>query len=191
MTPTVDEAQLFDFAASPEIAGRWRSMNDGVMGGMSDGAMTALSDGSGARFTGVVRLENNGGFASVRASLGSGIDLSQFTGLYLDVKPGDAASGRKKYLVVMKDDECMTTQVNFKAAFSCVGSKDDEGGGVGWARVRVPFSAFDRPERMGRAVMRGALRTEAVCELGLMVLKGEAEQVGEFNLDLRAVGCYK
>jgi hypothetical protein len=35
----------------------------------------------------------------------------------------------------------------------------------------VPFAAFDRPERMGRGVMRGAFRTEAVCELGLMVLK--------------------
>ena len=50
-------------------------------------------------------------------------------------------------------------------------SRDDEGGGLGWGRVRVPFAAFDRPERMGRGVMRGAFRTEAVCELGLMVLK--------------------
>ena len=194
-TPTVDEAQLFDFAASPQIAGRWRSLNDGIMGGVSDGAMTALADGTGARFTGVVRLENNGGFASVRVSFGSGIDISQFKGLYLDVRPGDTASGKKKYLVVIKDEECMTTQVNFKAAFSCeaAGSssgKDDDDAG-GWGRVRVPFTAFDRPERMGRAVMRGALRTEAVCELGLMVLKGSAEQTGPFKLDIRAMGAYK
>lgn len=149
-TPTVDQAQLFDFAASPEIAGRWRSLNDGIMGGVSDGAMTPFGGGGGARFTGVVRLENNGGFASVRASFGSGINLSQFAGLYLDVKPGDAASAKKQYLIIVKDAECMSTQVNFKAAFSCAGSKDDEGGGMGWGRVRVPFDAFDRPERMVR-----------------------------------------
>lgn len=39
--------------------------------------------------------------------------------------------------------------------------------------------------------MRGALCTDAVCELGLMVLKGEADQIGEFNLDVRAIGAYK
>jgi hypothetical protein len=103
----------------------------------------------------------------------------------------NAASALKNYLLIVKDDECMATQVNFKAAFSCVGSNDDEGGGMGWGRVKVPFTAFDRPERMGRVVMRGELRTDAVCELGLMVLKGEAEQAGEFNLDVRAVGAYK
>lgn len=187
--PKVDEAHLFDFATSPQLANRWRSLNDGVMGGVSDGAMIPLENG-GARFTGVVRLENNGGFASVRASFGSGIDLSQFAGLYLDVRPGDASSALKRYLLIVKDDECMTTQVNFKAAFACVAAKDDEGGGAGWRRVKVPFTAFDRPERMGRAVMRGALRTEAVCELGLMVLKGDATQTGEFKLDVRAVGAY-
>lgn len=149
-TPTVDQAELFDFAASPEIAGRWRSLNDGIMGGVSDGAMAPLDGGGGARFTGVVRLENNGGFASVRASFGSGIDLSQFAGLYLDVKPGDAASAKKQYLIIVKDAECMSTQVNFKATFSCAGSADDEGGSAGWGRVRVPFGAFDRPERMVR-----------------------------------------
>ena len=39
--------------------------------------------------------------------------------------------------------------------------------------------------------MRGPLRTEAVCELGLMVITGGAEQIGPFNLDVRAVGAYK
>jgi len=82
----IDFAQLFDFSM-PEAAGRWRSLNDSVMGGVSDGAMVPVVDQldtSGgechARFTGVVRMERNGGFASVRASLGSGIDLSAFKG---------------------------------------------------------------------------------------------------------------
>lgn len=188
-TPTVDAetAALFDFAKTPDLAGRWRSLNDGVMGGVSDGRMRAGS-GSGDRhavFEGTVRLENNGGFSSVRASFGSGIDLSQFQGFYMDVRPGDEASAGKEYLLIVKDDECMTTQVNFKAKFG-TGKK----GGGKWERVKVPFAAFDRPERMGRAVMRGALRTEAVCEVGLMVLKGEGN-VGAFALDVLELGCFK
>ena len=86
--------------------------------------------------------------------------------------------------MVVKDDEAMTTQVNFKAKF-CTGKRLGA-----WERVEVPFAAFDRPERMGRAVMRGALRTEAVCEVGFMVLKGEGN-VGAFALDVREVGCFK
>ena len=101
----------------------------------------------------------------------------------MDVRPGDEASAGKEYLLVVKDDECMTTQVNFKAKFG-TGKKG------GWERVKVPFAAFDRPERMGRAVMRGALRTEAVCEVGLMVLKGEGN-VGAFALDVLELGCFK
>ena len=185
-TPTVDAetAALFDFAKTPDLAGRWRSLNDGVMGGVSDGRMRAAVTGDArAVFEGTVRLENNGGFSSVRASFGSGINLSQFQGFYMDVRPGDEASAGKEYLLVVKDDECMTTQVNFKAKFG-TGKKG------GWERVKVPFAAFDRPERMGRAVMRGALRTEAVCEVGLMVLKGEGN-VGAFALDVLELGCFK
>lgn len=184
-TPTVDaeSAALFDFAKTPDLAGRWRSLNDGVMGGVSDGRMRSAISGTHAVFEGTVRLENNGGFSSVRASFGSGIDLSQFQGFYMDVRPGDEASAGKEYLLIVKDDECMTTQVNFKAKFG-TGKKG------GWERVKVPFAAFDRPERMGRAVMRGALRTEAVCEVGLMVLKGEGN-VGAFALDVLELGCFK
>ena len=187
-TPTItaETAALFDFAKTPDLAGRWRSLNDGVMGGVSDGVMRMRMSDSGeshATFEGTVRLENNGGFSSVRTSFGSGIDLSQFSGVYLDVKPGDETSAGKEYLLVVKDDEAMTTQVNFKAKF-CTGKS------AKWERVEVPFAAFDRPERMGRAVMRGALRTEAVCEVGFMVLKGEGN-VGAFALDVREVGCFK
>ena len=113
-TPTItaETAALFDFAKTPDLAGRWRSLNDGVMGGVSDGVMRMRMSDSGeshATFEGTVRLENNGGFSSVRTSFGSGIDLSQFSGFYLDVRPGDETSAGKEYLLVVKDDEAMTT----------------------------------------------------------------------------------
>ena len=46
----------------------WTPLNDGVMGGLSEGQIT-LTDSS-MRWMGQTRLENNGGFASVRSPWG-------------------------------------------------------------------------------------------------------------------------
>ena len=43
----------------------WRIIDDGVMGGLSKGTISINDDGHGL-FEGKVRLENNGGFSSVR-----------------------------------------------------------------------------------------------------------------------------
>ena len=32
---------------------------------------------------------------------------------------------------------------------------------------------------------------DAVCEVGLMILKGDEKQVGAFSLDVREVGAYR
>ena len=183
-------AALFDFAANAGAADQFRSMHDVVMGGASDGSMRPCTNEKGevfATFQGTIRSDNNGGFASVRCSLGSGIDLSQFEGFYVDARAADAATAAKQILFVAKDAECMTTQVNFKAAFK-VGFEGDRGGTAGsFERIKIPFAAFDRPERMGRAVMRGPLKANAVCEVGLMVLK----EFGDFGVDVAAIGMYK
>ena len=47
----------------------WRPLNDNVMGGRSSGAIT-WSD-AGMSWSGATRLENNGGFSSVRSPWGS------------------------------------------------------------------------------------------------------------------------
>ena len=181
---------LFDFANDAGAADRFRSMHDVVMGGASDGSMRPRTNEKGevfATFQGTIRGDNNGGFASVRCSLGSGIDLSQFEGFYVDARAADAATAAKQILFVAKDAECMQTQVNFKAAFK-VGFEGDRGGTAGsFERIKIPFAAFDRPERMGRAVMRGPLKANAVCEVGLMVLK----EFGDFGVDVAAIGMYK
>ena len=186
--PTIETstAALFDFAVNAEAANQFRSMHDVVMGGASDGGMRPCTNEKGevfAKFQGTIRSDNNGGFASVRCSLGSGIDLSQFEGFYVDARAADAATASKRVLFVAKDAECMTTQVNFKAAFK-VGFEPEKNG---FDRIKIPFAAFDRPERMGRAVMRGPLKADAVCEVGLMVLK----EFGDFDVDVAAIGMYK
>lgn len=46
---------------------RWMIVNDSVMGGVSNADLSLLEDQKTFRFSGVLSLENNGGFASVRA----------------------------------------------------------------------------------------------------------------------------
>jgi monofunctional biosynthetic peptidoglycan transglycosylase len=59
------EVSLFDFA-SPDAAGSWQTVNDGVMGGVSDGRFRITARQT-LEFYGTLSLENNGGFASVRS----------------------------------------------------------------------------------------------------------------------------
>ncbi|MDA9857310.1 CIA30 family protein [Rubripirellula sp.] len=56
---------LFEFG-EPNAARQWQTVNDGVMGGRSDGRFKINSSGN-MEFFGNLSLENNGGFASVRA----------------------------------------------------------------------------------------------------------------------------
>ncbi len=55
---------IFDFTAISDIK-NWRIVDDGVMGGKSNGTFALNKEGHGV-FSGVISLENNGGFSSVR-----------------------------------------------------------------------------------------------------------------------------
>jgi NADH dehydrogenase [ubiquinone] 1 alpha subcomplex assembly factor 1 len=57
---------LFDFQNPPQPR-TWEVVNDDVMGGVSTSQFQVLTNGA-AVFSGTVRLENNGGFASVRSA---------------------------------------------------------------------------------------------------------------------------
>lgn len=59
---------LFDFSKESSLS-NWFVVNDGVMGGLSEGALELTSEGHGS-FTGQVRLENYGGFTSIRCATG-------------------------------------------------------------------------------------------------------------------------
>ncbi len=61
-----NEIILEDFIPDNHL--EWQIINDGVMGGMSEGLFKINTDQT-ADFWGSVSLENNGGFASVRALL--------------------------------------------------------------------------------------------------------------------------
>ena len=69
---------LFDFR-KPEAAKQWSTVNDGVMGGVSDGRFK-MNDDKNMEFFGTLSLENNGGFASVRAG-GAKLGLKKGDGI--------------------------------------------------------------------------------------------------------------
>ena len=74
---------LFQFT-SPVAVDAWQIVNDGVMGGVSCSTFT-LSTNHTALFCGVVSLDNNGGFASVR-SQPEPQDLSAFNAFAIRVR---------------------------------------------------------------------------------------------------------
>lgn len=63
---TATNKTLFNFETATHSPA-WDVVNDGVMGGVSTSQFQVLTNG-GAVFSGTVRLENNGGFASVRST---------------------------------------------------------------------------------------------------------------------------
>jgi monofunctional biosynthetic peptidoglycan transglycosylase len=63
---TATNLTLFDFQSATNSS-VWEVVNDDVMGGVSTSQFQVLTNGC-AVFSGTVRLENNGGFASVRAA---------------------------------------------------------------------------------------------------------------------------
>ena len=60
-----DMKVLVNFTEEEDV--RWRIVNDGVMGGLSSSDLELTKDRT-AIFSGFVSLDNNGGFASVRAT---------------------------------------------------------------------------------------------------------------------------
>ena len=64
-----EDRVLFTFD-QPESAKPWQTVNDGVMGGRSVGRFR-INDEKKMEFFGTLSLENNGGFASVRARSGN------------------------------------------------------------------------------------------------------------------------
>ncbi len=66
MNANAAEKIIFDFTITTNSP-VWQIVNDDVMGGVSTSQFQVITNG-GAVFSGVVSLENNGGFASVRSS---------------------------------------------------------------------------------------------------------------------------
>ncbi len=149
---------------------RWQIVNDGVMGGRSQSRISF--DDDGAVFEGRVSLENDGGFASVRAVLPP-TDLSAWEGVAVRVDGG----GRTFQLRIRTDDAW--DGVAYRANF--------ETPAEGAIEIFVPFRDFE-PTWRGRILTdRGPLDTTKVQQIGFLIADGKE---GPFRLRVEWIRAY-
>lgn len=110
----------FDIQAKPLT---WNSLGDQVMGGQSDGKLVSSAEGVGL-FHGTVRLDNGGGFASVKADLPEPVDATRWTGIELL-----AQSDGKTYKIGLRNSTDRRSIV-YQQAFT-PGTED-------WSRIQLP-----------------------------------------------------
>ena len=158
---------LFDFGPKQ---GQWMSVNDNVMGGVSRGGARPTDDGI-LDFSGVLSLENNGGFSSTRAALEPGA-LSGHAGLILRVR-GD---GRAYY--VNLHTESRVSSGSWRAPLA---TRRDT-----WMEIRVPFSEFGWTV-FGRRLPNRGVDPDQVQSLGFTI----ADKVeGPFRLQVDWIKAY-
>lgn len=158
---------LYEFGSAAAVA-EWSAIDDGVMGGMSRSRMRHDPAGH-AVFEGIVSLERNGGFASVRA------------------QPGDVARvGATHYVLVVQGDG-----KRYKLSLRC----DDDFDGLShqiafeppagkWATVQLPVAAFQPTFRGRKVVGAPPLDPGRLRQVGLMIAD---RQAGTFSLAVRSI----
>lgn len=156
---------LFDTVAAVD---GWHAIDDRVMGGVSSSRM--VWDPAGfAIFTGVVSLQNNGGFASVRRAtdaLAAPDEMAYRLRVY-----GDG----KRYKLNLRTDSGFDG-VNYQATFAPPPGQ--------WCDVRLPRGDFV-PSFRGRVVPdAAALDSARVGQVGLMIAE---RQAGEFRLTIGSI----
>jgi len=164
-----ESMNLIDFKDGANV--EWYVVNDGVMGGLSQSAIRLTDQGTGV-FEGDLSLENNGGFASVRALLGSR-DLSAMTGLEIRVR-GDG----RTYQLRLRNDGRMDG-IAYRAEFA---TEEDR-----WVTVRLLFDAF-LPTFRGRILDDvPALDTARIAQLSFLLAD---KKPGRFTLEIGHVRAW-
>ena len=158
---------LFDFC-DPAIVRDWTPIDDRIMGGISRSRMRHDPAGH-AVFEGVVSLEQNGGFASVR-SMPSESGKPGAKACLIEVR----APGQRFKLSLLTDDgfDSLNYQTPFEAATA------------DWQVLHLPLAAF-RATFRGRDVPGApALDPARIRQVGLMIAD---RQAGPFALDIRRI----
>jgi monofunctional biosynthetic peptidoglycan transglycosylase len=163
-TPVVpDSVPIVTFDSLDTV--EWVTVHDNVMGGVSTGRLVRTGEGTGL-FSGVLSLENNGGFASVRALIDRP-DLALATGLEIRVR-GD---GRSYQLRLRMNDRF--DGIAYTISF-------DTNAGE-WSTHRLAFADF-RPTYRGRTPGNATpLDPSRVRQIGVMLAD---KQPGSFSLEI-------
>ncbi len=124
---------IYDFGSSG-AGSDWVVVNDGVMGGKSEGS-ARLTENS-LIFSGMVSLDNNGGFSSLRAPY-STYDLSTYTHVILKYR------SKGMDLAITLATSKIWYQPNFKANLPETNGN--------WETLELPLDSIDR-YRVGRPI---------------------------------------
>ena len=169
--PTAPMSILFDFTES-DVAARWITVNDGVMGGLSEGGPAFT--GQTLVFSGVTNT-NGGGFSSIRTRP-SDLSLGDADGLVVRYR----TDGRQYEVEVHTGERAGSIPVAFRAPLPVVE-------GEGWREVRVPFSTF-RATAHGRSLPDRRLEPARGQSIGLFIYDGVS---GPFRLEVDWIGTYR
>jgi len=158
---------LFDFS-DPGAVAQWTPIDDRVMGGISRSRLRHDAAGH-AVFEGVVSLERNGGFASVRSTP------------HARGKPGAKAclievraAGQRFKLSLLTDDGF--DSLNYQSPF--------EPATADWQELHLPLAAFRATFRGREVPDASALDPARIRQVGLMIAD---RQAGPFTLDIRRI----
>jgi monofunctional biosynthetic peptidoglycan transglycosylase len=157
---------LIDFQNG--LAQDWFVINDGVMGGVSRSSIVPTDRGTGV-FSGELSLENNGGFASIRAVVHQDY-LDGYEALEMRVR-GDGRS----YQLRLRMDEGFDG-VSYQVGFD---TQDGE-----WRTLRVPFASFRATFRGRQVPDVGPLVPDDIQQVGFMLAD---KKPGPFSLEVEFV----
>lgn len=160
------DTSMFDFREAS--TSDWIVVNDGVMGGLSQSEFSDSGDGY-ASFQGVMSLENNGGFASVRALVPTELPATA-TGVTIRVR-GDGRTYQLRFRTDRNFDG-----VSYKAEFETVVGE--------WLTIELPISSFEPTFRGWTPRDAPALVPEEIRQVGLMLAD---KQSGPFRLDVESI----
>ena len=166
----MNEIVIFNF--DTEKSGDWQIVNDGVMGGLSRSSFE-LVEGGYALFSGNVRPENNGGFASVRTPI-SDMELSNYDGAMLRIK-GDGNLYNLRFRTNRNFDG-----VSYQAKFET--DKNN------WSEVKIPFSEFSPTFRGRRVPNQPPLDPADIMQMGILIAD---KQFGDFEIVIDWIKFYK
>jgi hypothetical protein len=158
---------LFRFDDARSVHG-WTAIDDRVMGGVSRSRLRHDTAGH-AVFEGMVSLERNGGFASVRSAAGP-LGLAGARDCVIEVR-GD---GRQYKLSLFTDDAF--DAVSHQAAFTPAVDR--------WASIRLPVDTFQARFRGREVGGAPVLDPGRIRQVGLMIADGQA---GPFALAVRSI----
>ena len=147
----------------------WTAQNDGVMGGVSSG--NAKIDEGVLCFSGVLSLENNGGFAQIYSQT-TVSDFSDYSAVKLRVK-GD---GRTYQFRMTTDARFRGSQIAYRAEFK---TEADE-----WIEVSIPFASFV-PSFRGRLLQGPPMNLTFVQRIAFLLNDGNP---GAFSLKVDWIG---